>query len=191
MSKRTGWFLLCAALLLIAAAMAVQAQPPHKSLSIGTLENGVYHHNRTGIEFTLPPDWVIVSQGWADGGGQSVLVRDTVTNVIGTVWMKARTVDPADIPALLNRRIDNRMRERNNFEAYKYRSESVLQTTIGGKPALSGIADYLRNGQQMAEYTTWVEGEKSRVVFGSRMLATSLPGFQSRFDIVIQSAVLP
>lgn len=38
-------FLLFALLPLIAAA-----QP------MGTLENGVYHHNRTGIEFALPPD---------------------------------------------------------------------------------------------------------------------------------------
>jgi hypothetical protein len=192
MAKRLFMF---AFLPLTAGALPVQAQiakaPISKPQSMGTFENGVYHHNRTGIEFTLPPDWVIVTQEWADGGGQSVLVRDTVSNVIGTVWMKARTIDPADIPALLNRRIDNRMRERNNFEGYKYRSDSVRQMTIGGRAALSGIADYLRNGQQMVEYTTWVEGEKSRVVFGSRMPATSLPGFQSRFDTAIQSAVVP
>ena len=187
MSKRAKRFLILAWCSLLGFAIPVLGQPRAN----GTLKNGVYHHNRTGIQFTLPPDWVIVSQGRADGGGQSVLVRDTVSNVIGTVWMKERTIDPADIPALLNRRIDNRMRERNNFEAYKYRSESVRQIAIGGRAALSGIADYLRNGQQMVEYTTWVEGEKSRVVFGSRMPGTSLPGFQSRFDTVIQSAVVP
>ena len=188
MTKR---FRILALFPLIAAAIPAQAQTSAKGQSMGTFENGVYHHNRTGVQFTLPTDWVIVSQVWDPGGAQSVLIRDTVSNVIATVWMKARTVDAADIPALLNRRIDNRMKDRNNFEAYKYRSESVLQTNIGGKPALSGIADYLRNGQQMAEYTTWVEGEKSRVVFGSRMPATTLTGFQSRFDTVIQSAIVP
>jgi hypothetical protein len=62
MAKR---FLMFALLPVIAAA-----QP------MGTLENGVYHHSRTGIEFTLPPDWVIVSHGHAsDGatGGRPIL----------------------------------------------------------------------------------------------------------------------
>jgi hypothetical protein len=191
MSKRASCFLVSVVLLLIAAAMAVQAQPPHKSQSMGTFEDGVYHHHLTGVQFTLPPDWVIVSQGWAGGGGQMVFLRDTVSNVIGTVWLKARPIDPADIPALLNRRLDNRIKERNNFEGYKYRSESVRQSTIGGQPALSAVADYLRNGQQMVEYVTWIEGPKSRVLFNSRMPATALPGFQSRFDALIQSAVVP
>jgi hypothetical protein len=192
MAKR---FFIFAVVASIAAAIPVHAQVKSqifvKAQSIGELQNGVYHHNRTGIEFTLPPDWVIVSQEWADGGGQMVFLRDTVSNVVGTVWLKARTIDPADIPALLNRRLDNRLKERNNFEGYKYRSESVRQSTIGGQPALSAAADYLRNGQQMVEYVTWIEGPKSRVLFNSRMPATALPGFQNRFDTVIQSAVAP
>jgi hypothetical protein len=190
MSKRAKRFLVFASVSLIAAAAPVQAQVS-KAEALGTLENGIYHHNRTGIEFTLPPDWVIVSQGWAGGGGQMVFLRDTVSNVIGTVWLKARPIDPADIPALLNRRLDNRIKERNNFEGYKYRSEGLRQSTIGGQPALSAVADYLRNGQQMVEYVTWIEGPKSRALFNSRMPATALPGFQSRFDTVIQSAVVP
>jgi hypothetical protein len=188
-------FLMFASVAAIAALIPVQTQTKTqiavKAQSIGELQGGVYRHNRTGIEFAVPPDWVIVSQGYADGGAQMVFLRDTISNVIGTVWLKARTVDPADIPALLNRRLDNRIKERNNFEGYKYRSESVRQRTIGGQPALSAVADYLTNGQQMAEYVTWIEGPKSRVLFNSRMPASELPAFQSRFDAIIQSAVLP
>jgi hypothetical protein len=55
---------------------------------MGTLENGIYHHNLTGIQFTLPPDWVIVNQDWSSDGAQFVLVRDTVLNVTGLVWLK-------------------------------------------------------------------------------------------------------
>jgi hypothetical protein len=189
------WFLVFASGAAIAAPIPMQAQTKApiaiKAHQIGELQNGIYHHNRTGIEFSVPPDWVIVSQGGADGGGQMVFLRDTISNVIGTAWLKARTIDPADIPALLNRRLDTRIKERNNFEGYKYRSESVRQSTIGGQPALSAVADYLTNGQQMAEYVTWIEGTKSRVLFNSRMPASELPGFQSRFDAIIQSAVAP
>jgi hypothetical protein len=188
-------FLILAGVSLIAALVPAKAQTKDRiatnSQPIGELQNGIYHHDRTGIEFTLPPDWAMVSQGLADGGGQMVFLRDTTSNVIGTVWLKARTIDPADLPALLNRRLDNRIKERNNFEGYKYRSEGVKQSAIGGQPALSAVADYLRNGQQMVEYVTWIEGPKSRALFNSRMPASELPGFQSRFDAIIQTAVVP
>jgi hypothetical protein len=58
-------------LALIAPAPPVHAQiykdPATEAQSMGTVENGVYHHNLTGIEFTLPPAWVILSQGWVIG----------------------------------------------------------------------------------------------------------------------------
>jgi hypothetical protein len=180
---------------LIAAAIPLQAQVTKVQMSqaqsMGTLENGIYHHKLTGVQFTLPPDWVFVSQGWASGGAQGILLRDTVSNVIGTLWLKARVADPADIPAVMDRRLDTRVMQRNNFDGYKFRSESVRHTTIGGQPALSAIADYVSNGQPMVEYVTWVDGQKSRVVFGSRMPASALAEFQGRFDTVIQSVVVP
>jgi hypothetical protein len=177
--------------LLIAAVIPVQAQTSGKAGSMGTLENGVYHHNLSGIQFTLPADWVIVSQGWASDGAQTVMVRDTISNVVATVWLKARTADPADIPAVMDRRLDTRVMQRNNFQGFKYRTESVQHTTIGGQPALSAVADYVRTGQRMVEYSTWIDGEKSRVAFVARMPASELAAFQGRFDAMIQTAVVP
>jgi hypothetical protein len=188
MAKRLLTF---AFLALAAAAIPVQAQKSDKAQSFGSLENDIYHHNRTGIQFTLPPDWVIVSQGWASDGAQTVTLRDTVSNEVALVWLKARIANPADIPAVMNRRLDSKAAQRNNFEGYKYRTESVQNTTIGGRPALSAVADYVRTGQQMVEYLTWIDGEKSRVLFAARMPAAALAGFQSRFDTVIQSVVVP
>jgi hypothetical protein len=184
-------FLAFAFLPLIASAVSAQTQTSGKTQAMGALENGVYHHYRTGIEFTLPPDWVVVSQGWASGGAQYVNVRDTVSNVIGLVWLQRRTIDTASIPAAMSRRLDSKVAQRNNFEGYKFRSDSVQQTTIGGKPALSAVADYMRTGQQMVEYITWIDGERSRVNFSARMPASELPGFQNRFDTIIQSVVVP
>ncbi|MGD0364772.1 MAG: hypothetical protein ABSC93_28170 [Bryobacteraceae bacterium] len=76
-------FLVCAFIALIPAAYA---QSPD------TLENNVYR-DKTGVQFTLPPDWVLVSHACASQGAHTVLVRDTITNVIATVWLKPRTVD--------------------------------------------------------------------------------------------------
>jgi hypothetical protein len=177
MSKRLRTF---AFLALIAAAIPlVQAQT-----------SGNYQ-DKTGVQFTLPPDWVIVSHGSASEGAHTVLLRDSITNVIATVWLKARTVDPAAIPALMSRCLDSKAAQRHNFEGYKYRTESVQNTTIGGRPALSAVADYVRTGEKMVEYLTWIDGEKSRVAFVARMPAAELADFQGRFDALIQSAIVP
>jgi hypothetical protein len=180
----------CTVSLLIAAS-PVYPQAADKAQPTDALENGVYHNNRTGIQFTLPPDWTVVSQERASSGAQTVWLRDTVSNVVATVWLKARTADPANVPAMLERRLDSKAIQRNNFEGYKYRPESVQHTTIGGQPALSAIADYVQTGQQRVEYLTWIDGEKSRVVFAARLRASELASFQSRFEAVIQSAVVP
>ncbi|MGA3040073.1 MAG: hypothetical protein ABSF54_04695 [Bryobacteraceae bacterium] len=183
-----------ASLPLIAAAIPVQAQvanaPISKAQSTGTLENGVYK-DKTGVQFTLPPDWAVVSHARASDGAHTVMLRDTITNVIATVWLKSRTVDPASTPALMSRRLDTRLAQRNNFEGYKFRPESVQNTTIGGRPALSAVADYVRTGQKMVEYLTWIDGETSRVAFVARMPASELADFQGRFDAVTQSALVP
>jgi hypothetical protein len=171
--------------------MSAQTENSREVLTMGTLEEGVYHHNRTGIQFAVPSGWVIVSESLAASGGQAVILRDTETNLTATVWMKARAVDRADIPALLDRRLDDKAAQRNNFQGYTYRADSVQHTTIGGQPALSAVADYMRTGQHMVELLTWVEGEKSRVVFVGRVPAPDLADFQGRFDEVIQSVVVP
>ncbi len=181
---------------LAAATLPAQTQTPSKSQpkaqALGTLVNGVYHHNLTGIEFTLPADWIIVNQAPAsEPGAQVIKLKNSVSNAIASVWLKRRNADPADIQALMNGRLDDKVIQRNNFQDYKYRSESVQHITIGGRPALSAVADYVSTGQKMAEYLTWIDGERSRVLFGGRMPASELADFQMRFDPVIQSACVP
>jgi hypothetical protein len=88
-------------------------------------------------------------------------------------------------------RLDAKVVQRNNFQGYKFRPESVQHTTIGGRPALSAIADYVGAGQKMVEYVTWVDGERSRVVFVGRMPVSDLADFQTRFEPVIRSVIVP
>jgi hypothetical protein len=80
---------------------------------------------------------------------------------------------------------------RPNWPHSRSASRLVRQTIVGDKPALSAVADYASAGQQMVEYITWIDGQRSRVNFSARMPASALPGFQSRFDAMIQSAVVP
>jgi hypothetical protein len=181
---------------LTAAAISVQAQTSnivrYKAQALGTLENGVYHHDLTGIEFTLQSDWVIASQApSSQPGAQVIKLKNSVSNEVATIWLKRRNADPADLEALMSGRLDDKAMPRSNLHGYKYRSESVRHTTIGGRPALSAVADYVSIGEKMVEYVTWVDGEKSRVVFAGRVPASELADFQMRFDPVIQSAIVP
>lgn len=185
------WVQAVGACALFAGAMAMWGQVEDKAPPFGTLENGIYHNFLTGIQFNVPGDWTIVSQHWSTEGAQTVMLRDTVTNVVAVAWLKARKANPADIPAILDHRLDSKLMQRNNFEGYKYRPQSVQHTTIGGQPALSGVADYVRAGQARVEYFTWIDGEKSRVVFSARMPAPELAAFQPRFEDLIQSAMVP
>jgi hypothetical protein len=118
-------------------------------------------------------------------------LKDVESNVVGTVWMKRRNAEKADLQALLNDRLDVKATQRNNFQSYAYRPESVQHTTINGRPALSAVADYVMAGQKMVAYLTWIDGEKSRAVFAGRVPPGELANFQTLFDSVIQSAVVP
>jgi len=162
-----------------------------KSPSLGTLANGLYHHNLTGIEFTLPTDWVVASQGPASQGAEFIKLRSSASNEIATVWMKRRNADAADLEPLMNGRLDDKIVQRNNFQGYKYRPESVQHANIGGRPALRAVADYVSAGRNMVECLTWVDGEKSRVVFVGRVPVSELTDFQARFEPVIASAIVP
>jgi hypothetical protein len=184
-------FVAFAVLSLLAAAVPASAQSREKVGDIGTVENGVYRHDRTGVEFTLPSGWTLVSQGHADHGGHGVVLKDSVTDAFGWVWMKSQRNEPGDIAGLLERRLDVKLLQRNNFEGYKFRPGSVQHITVGGNQGMGVIADYVSLGQRKSEYLTWIYSGKTHVYFDGRVPEAQLPAFQARFNELIQSAVIP
>jgi hypothetical protein len=158
---------------------------------ISTLQDGVYHHNRTGVEFTLPAGWSFVSEGRADFGGHSVLLKDSVTETFATVWMKSINNEAADIPGLLERRLDVKLVQRNSFQNYRFRPGSAQNVTVGPNKGLSIVADYVNLSQDKSEYLTWVYSGKTHVFFDGRVAAAQLATFQERLNTLIQSAVIP
>jgi hypothetical protein len=151
----TEWLRIFAFVSLVVAALPAQSQtsnkPQSKTRALGTLANGVYHQNLTGIEVTLPADWVVVNQAPAsEPGAQFIKLKNSVSNAIATVWLKRG-------------RLDDKVMQRNNFQ----------HLTIGERPALSAVADYLNTERKMVEHLTWIDGEKSRVLFGGRIPASN------------------
>lgn len=177
---------------LIVATISMHAQSDGKVQTFGTLENGVYHNNLTGIELTVPSNWVVVGQATSSTpDAQHLQLKDSTSNLGGLILMKRRDANAADLQASMNGRLAAKAMQRNNFQGYTYRPESVQRTTINGRPALSAVADYVLAGQKMVEYLTWIDGEKSRALFAARVRPDELVDFQAAFDPVIRSAVVP
>jgi len=176
---------------LLAVTLSASAQSFNRLPEFGSIENNVYHHRSTGVEFTLADGWHIVSQGFEDGG-QVVILRDSVTQAFARIWLKtviAQQVD--DIAGLLDKRLDDKGLQRNGYQDYRFRKESVQHITVNGNLGLSVVADYVNLGEKKAEYHTWVYSAKTHVYFSARVPEAQLPAVQNRFDALIQSAVIP
>jgi hypothetical protein len=88
----------------LAVALSTRAQSPQRVHEFGTLQNDDHNH-ATGVEFTLPDGWHIVSQGYANDGGQAISMRDADTKTFGRVWVKTViTQQVDDIAGLLEQR---------------------------------------------------------------------------------------
>jgi hypothetical protein len=77
------------------------------------------------------------------------------------------------------------------MEDYRIRLGSVERRTVGGRPALSCVADFTRNGVTMAEYLTWVSGEHASAQFFAQVAASELDGLRHRLDSIIETLNLP
>jgi|SRR5580698_603216 hypothetical protein len=180
------------AVLPLAVALSTWAQSPQRVHEFGTLQNDVYHQNASAVEFTLPDGWHIVSQGYANDGGQAVSVRDSVTQAFGRIWMKTITTQQVDdIAGLLEQRLDDKGLQRNGYQDYRFRKDSVQHLTVNGNQGLSVVADFVNAGEKKAEYHAWVYTAKTHVYFSTRVPEEKLSVVQSRFEALIQSAVIP
>ena len=74
---------------------------------------------------------------------------------------------------------------------YRIRAGSVERRTVGGRPALSCVADFTRNGAKMVEYLTWVSGEHASAQFFAQVAASELNGLRHRLDSIIETLELP
>ena len=93
------------AVLPLAVALSTRAQSPQRVHEFGTLQNDVYHNHATGVEFTLPDGWHLVSQRYANDGGEAISVRDADAQTFGRVWVKTViTQQVDDIAGLLEQR---------------------------------------------------------------------------------------
>jgi hypothetical protein len=179
-----------------AVCACAQLQPKSaeipKNAEIGTVVNGQYHHNLTGVEFTLPAGWSVLSQGHAAGPeeGQMIDFKDPDLNAFLAVWLKPQEINVDRIPYMLDHAKSSKVNQRTGFQGYTFRPES-LHRTVGGQQALSAVADYIENGREMVEYLTWVFSARTHIVFIGRARAGDLELLRTNLDFLIDSSVVP
>ena len=179
-------------------------KPPAPVLSqpAGTLSNGRYHHNNTGVEFDLPTGWAIGVTRPRDGDPNTLTVlADPARRVIfASADMRKAELPVANIsgalsravPVLIGRRAGQTGQTAPHLaQNYTIRPGSEQRTLIGGEQAVQAIADYQENGKPIVELLTWVYSEHTHVFFMTKMPAENLPVEQPLFDQMVRSASVP
>jgi len=82
-------------------------------------------------------------------------------------------------------------RVRQGSEGYRIRQESCRQWAVADRPAMSCVADFQYDGQDMSEYLTYVISEKTTALFFGRIDRNQMDDFRAGLDKVIETVKLP
>jgi erythromycin esterase-like protein/beta-lactamase regulating signal transducer with metallopeptidase domain len=157
-----------------------------------------YRDPKYRVSFTLPSGWE-VSRSLRWGNEET------------TVWFSAPGLDsrspalyyqpqelteklsPEEASRTLAARSESKAAQRVNagLTDYHIRQNSCQPRTVEGRPALSCVGDFTRDGQKMTEYLTFLDGEKTAALFFAMVPATELESFRERFDRIIETLRIP
>ena len=188
------------ALLLTAAVLSSMtpssAQAPRPAF--GGVQNGRYHHFRTGINFAVPAGWTVLVAGPSSDGGEMVTLRDSVTDRALSVWMIVTKASPEGAAAIrpadwYRNAVGMKIRQRydQGLRDYWVAAETIQERTIGGRSALSARGEFTEDGQRVSECLTWIVGDNARAFFFTRTPKSNLDLVQLRFDELVATAVIP
>ena len=163
---------------------------------------GVFHHDRSGIDLTLPAGWSVARMETAttDSGEMAVLTDPDHKAVWASVYMRSTETHPAEIPKLLDdsltRKIASRAGETGGLleaviKGYKIRPGSVEHTVVNGQQAIRAIGEYTQAGEPVTEFLVWVYTEHAMAYFDLRGQASLMELLQPVFEQMIQSAGIP
>jgi tetratricopeptide (TPR) repeat protein len=175
-------------------ALAQAAQAGTACAILGTVQNGRYHHAKTGVEFDVPADWSVTCTSPSSGNGEmAVLSNTTFPNGDAFVWMTSENIPAADVHSRLQWDLAEKegVRRSQYSEQYGYRAGSVQDITVGGQQGLAALADYPRGETKMTEIHTWIYTTKTRVYVSGKVATSDLAAFQPRLEAIIRSMLVP
>lgn len=164
----------------------------------------VFHHDRSGIEFTLPDGWSVQGMETAtnDRGEMAVLADAGHSGAWASVWMLRTETHPLDIPSQLDGSLANKIAARTGKKEllpdeatvgnYSIRPGSAEHVLLNGRQALRAIGEYKDSaGQPISELLVWVSTEHARAYFDLRARTSQFGTLQPAFEELIQSARIP
>ncbi len=183
----------------VAGPRAVAAVPTE---GLGDVKDGRYRDTLTGVEFELPPGWVMLRTDREPGnpGGVRVFADPSRNALVITVNMAKAEVSAEKIAEALAEVIPHQIAMRAGQTGqgplhaapnYKIRDGSVVNAYIGGHPAIQAIGEFQQGGKNFAELLAWIRSEHTRTYFMVRGTADNLPLLQPLFDQMLQSAKIP
>jgi hypothetical protein len=133
------------------------AAPP----ASGSVENGHYHHDQTGLEFDLPPGFSVRdTANYFDNRGWQATITDSQRSnaVVASVWMAKRNRPEQRIPSIIDSQIPAKIARRTTpNHPYAIPADSIQKMTINGRQAIKAIGGYQQlDGQKMVELLTWI-----------------------------------
>jgi hypothetical protein len=166
--------------------------------TLGFVQDGRYYHVKTGVQFLVPPDWILLGTGPSSDGGEMVQLRDAVLPVALSIWMirTNTTLEGSaakDVADRYRHVIGMKIRQRFDSGARDYwvPAESIQEKTIGGKSALTAVGEYTENGKRFAECLAWIFTDRTGAFFFMRVAAADLQTYQYRFDQIVETALVP
>lgn len=165
--------------------------PAAAKLTLGTLENGVYRHTKTGTEIALPPGMSIAGDSGSSGGGEAVILNDSA-GMSYLVWMKPDKLPAAEILAQLEKDVSYKVHQRtvDGAEGFKERPGTELQFAHGNGQALAVAFDLGQDGTRI-EYDTWARTENTEVYFRCICPANMIAMVQDRLQQLVKATTIP
>ncbi len=160
----------------------------------------------TGPTEYRDPEYAVsvkVPQGWRVGEAFRWGDHQTTTRLIGPGSLDAgrlyfqmrpntaRSEEEAYTLLLANPESKAALRVAAGLADYKIRPGSVQRRAVGGRPAVSCLADFTLGGVKMVEYQTWVSGETAYALFFAQVAAPELDALRQRLDPIIETLKLP
>ncbi len=169
---------------------------------LGEVENGLYRDTVTGVEFELPPGWVMLRTDpeARNPGGIRVFADPSHKAMVITVNMAKVEVPAESLDGAMEQVIPRQIAMRagqtgdgsiHSAPNYKIRDGSVVKAYVGGHPAIQAIGEFRQAGKNLAELLAWIRSEHTWTYFMVRSTADNLPLLQPLFEQMVQSAKIP
>jgi hypothetical protein len=164
---------------------------------------GVFHHDRSGIDLTLPDGWSVrgLETATGDPGEMAVLAKAGHKAMWASVWMFRTETHPADMPKLFDAALARKLASRAGKNPlpdeavignYTIRPGTLEHTVVNGNQALRAIGEFKDPaGELNTELLVWIYTQHARAYFDFRAQAAQFETLQPAFEQLIQDAKIP